>query len=408
MQFVSFAAFRIFMFNASVKLKQEKNMNNRKRFGSMTVYEETLFFISCNDVFPGLYRVDLSDKGIECLGEVPWENYHDENALLEKIEDMIVIAPRWHKNKFLLYDLKARAFQPIFLEQNVWFGDTSVSAFSNVVKARGSLFFVGNKNGLIVEYCSKKNSFCLHNLTLPKELCKEDLNFFWNSVSIEKNILYLPIRKGGLLSLSLDDFHVNYIKFEEGYECFSMSRIGNILWLLPYCGNNVMIFDLNNQTYKYIELPIEEKNIPFITAINSGTEVLLIPMFAGDIIAVNKRNYGVSKKGKLGVNDLKKEQNKRQFLSIYRDVDGTSYLQKNGSFKLWIFGENGKFIEKSILVQFEDIQDILKSTYVFKRKFFIENMDIELQFMTRYLKNCQQKRNLVREKFGVKIWELLK
>lgn len=383
-------------------------MNNRKRFGSMTVIEETVFFISCDDIFPGLYKSNLTDKKVECLGELPWERYYDENALLEKIDDVIVIAPRWHRNRFLIYDLNLSEFHTIYLNQEVWLGDTSISAFSNVAKLGESLFFIGNKNGIIVEYNSKKKQFYIHNLEIPKELSKEELSFFWDTAILEKNVIYLPIKKGGLLKIDLKKFHLDYIEIKEEYQCFKISRIENTLWIMPYYGNRIMLFDLKSENQKFIDLPIEEKNTPFMTAVDFNREVLLIPMFDENIIGINKCDHRVYKKKKFVIDDLKREQTKRQFLSIYKDANEKVYLQKNGNRKLWIFHKTGKFEEVFITIPFENIRKIFENSKTLRKMNLAENRETKLGFLFQLFKYGRDEKNQMNENYGINIWKFLK
>lgn len=383
-------------------------MSNCLKFRSMTVDEETLFFIAYNNVFLGLYKADIAGNEVECLDEIPWVNSYDENILLEKINDVLVIAPCLHKNRFLLYDLKAKVFHSIFLEQNFWFGDITTAAFSNVVRFGKSLFFIGNKNGAIVEYCSIKNDFYVHNLMIPKELEKEDLNFFWCSVILEKNVLYLPTRKGGLILVNLENFCLNYIQGTGEFECFCMSRVDDVLWMMPYHGNYVMTFDMVTKKNKLIELPIGIRQAPFMTVIDAGKDLLLIPMHDENVIAIDKISYGVSGKGRLETNDLKHTQNKRQFLAIYKSIEGNVYLQKNGCFDLWIFEKSSNFRKKSFMISIEKTWNVLRELDIFKRRIFMENVDLGLVFISQALGIEHKEKGLTDGKYGINIWKYLK
>lgn len=380
-------------------------MNNQKRFGSMMIDENIFFFISYEDIFPALYKTNLLGNKIECLGEVPWENIFDENGLLGKIDNVIIIAPRWHKNKFLKYDIKLSTFKTILLEQEVWSGDFSTSAFSNVIQFNNSLFFIGNRNGLIVEYNGKDEQFYIHNLIFSSELNKEDLNFFWNSAILKENMIYLPIKKGGLLEVNLKNFRSNYIKIIEDYQCFTMTQINDHFWIIPYYGNKIMLFDLKSKKYNFITLPIEEKIMPFLTMINFGKEVLLIPMNDKFILSINKFNYEISYKKEFELDVIK--ENERQFLAIYKDINENVYLQKNRSRELWIFNKNGNLKKLSFIIPFENIQKSFEKSKAFKKMFWTENMQAGIDFILQIIKNNEKLENKVYNNHGSNIWRIL-
>lgn len=383
-------------------------MNEYKRFGSMIINEEMMWFITFDDVFPALYKMNLMEKKIECLGEIPWEDFFDENALIEKIDETIIIAPRWHKKRFLKYNMELSIFQSVLLEQEVWTGDISTSAFSNVIRYKNSLFFIGNKNGLIVEYFKDDEQFYIRNLDLPKGIVKQELSFFWDSAVLKDSIVYLAIENGGLFEINLLNFQCKYREIDDNYKCFSMTLIDDCLWITPYYGNSIIRYNLSLEKYSSIKIPIELKKIPFMTIINFGDEILLIPMEDEKIFCINKFNKKISSARIPKYNKINEESVCRQFLAIYRDTKGNTYLQKNGSFDLWIFYQYGKFEKISISIPFENIIKNLKNSKAVKQKKWTENQKKDLEFILWILKNCESNRNIVDNKSGMNIWKFLK
>ena len=382
-------------------------MDGKKQFGSMILYNKIIFFISCKDIFPALYKVNLNTNEIECLGEVPWENNLDENCLMEKIGNVIIIAPRWHEHKFLKYDIERSMFQIILLDQKLWTNDFSVSAFSNVVRLKESLFFIGNKNGVIVEYQKSMDQFYIHNLILSDGLNKEELSFFWNSAILVDGILYLPIKKGGLIKIDLENYITNYIEWENDYKPFSMNYIEGCLWIVPFYGNEIMLYDIKLNKFSFIKIPIKKEKTPFMTAIDFGEEVLLMPMFNGNIFSINKSDYIVSDRKDFRLEVSGNDEGQRQFLVIYRDEGGNTYLQKSGNYELWKFSKERIIEKKSFFIPFENIQKIFEKSKAAKRKLWFENVSVGLDFFLYCIKKDEGIEKVVSCKHGSDIWKLL-
>lgn len=382
-------------------------MGDKKCFANMVVDEENLWFISYEDIFPALYKVNLLTRNIECMGEVPWENNFGENSLLERLDNMIIIAPRWHKRRFLRYDIKSSTFHTFFLEQDVWENDFSISAFSNVVRWNHSLFFIGNKNGLIVEYCKLDGRFRIHNLVLPEDLDKDDLSFFWNSAVLKGNELYLPIKKGGLFSVNLMDFRTKYVKITDDYQCFTISLIEEEFWILPYYGNKIMLLDFDLQKHSYIELPIEEKMMPFMTVIDCDSEILLIPMSGNSIFFINKIDHQISQKQEFELETLEESQVQRQFLSIYRDSKGNTYLQRSRNSEWWIFNAKAQLRKEFFSIPFENIQKFFDESKAAKKKYWIENTNVGFDFMLRIINRNQNYEVKEKDNNALAIWQFL-
>lgn len=383
-------------------------MNDKKQFSHMIVEGNTIIFISCNDIFPALYKIDLLENKIKCLGELPWDNGFQENILLGKIEDVIIIAPYWNKRKFLKYDMRSASFQCVFLEQEVWADDFFISAFSNVVQYNRSLFFIGNKNGIIVEYSKEHDQFFIHNIVLPKELVKEDLCFFWSSIFLIDNILYLPIEKGGLLKVNILDFQTDYIKLAYDYRCFSMSLIENQLWMMPYCDNKIMIFDLKTENYSIIEFFLQSEECPFMAAVDFGDEVLLMPMKSKKILSISKLNHKISEKKEFELDALKKEQIQRQFLAICKDKDGNTYLQKNGSLETWVINKKGILKKYSFFINYKNIKKIFEKSKAAERRLWMENININIYSILWILSYCNHINRVEKNNYGCKIWNCIK
>ena len=382
-------------------------MDGRKQFGSMILYNELLFFISCKDIFPALYKANLHTNEVECLGEVPWEDNLDENCLMEKIGNMIIIAPRWHKHKFLKYDIERSVFQIVLLDQELWINDFSVSAFSNVVRLKESLFFIGNRNGVIVEYQKSMDQFYIHNLILPGGLNREELSFFWNSAILVEGILYLPIEKGGLIKVDLENYTTNYIEFANNYKPFSMNYIEGDLWIVPYYGNEVMLYNIKLNTYSLVKIPIKKEKTPFMTAIDMGREVLLMPMFKGNVFSINKSDYIISDKKDFRLEVLGKDEGQRQFLTIYRDEGGNTYLQKSGNYELWKFNKETIFEKHSFFIPFGNIQKIFEGSKAAKRKLWFENASVSFDFFLYCIKKDEGIEKVINCNHGSDIWKLL-
>lgn len=381
-------------------------MNKRKQFGCMLVDGNTLLFISSKDIFPALYKVDLLTKRSECLGEVPWEYYADESALIGKIDDMLIIAPRCHQRKFLKYDMTHSLFQVIWLDEDIWERDFSISAFSNVVRLGNSLFFVGNKSAIIVEYRKDSDDFVIHKLILPIGLSKEELSFFWCSAVLEENELYLPFLKGGLIKIDLKDFHVAYIEIPHNYQCFSMAVIDDYFWMMPNFGNKIMLFQWKSKEYHFIEVPIKSGNIPFMAAVDWGSEILLIPMHDETIFSIDKLTYMVSKK--VVLNRLANNSRQRQFLLIYRNDEGNTYLQKSRSHELWCFSKNGDFEKETYDVTTDNIQELFAKSKMVKNKFWTESINVGIDFWLDILKGGEEENEILIQNCGLNIWTDLK
>lgn len=383
-------------------------MSGRKHFGSMLIQEEILWFISYGDIFPALYKFDLLTKEISCLGEIPWENNFEEFAWLGKIDETLVIAPRWHKRKFIKYDINQSSFETVFLEQDVWTGDFSIAAFSNVVQLENSLFFIGNKSGLIVEYQKDQDRFLVHNLTFPEGVAKEDISLFWNSAILQGNELYLPVRKGGLLKISLVDFRVDYTRIVDDYECFHMELIGDCFWIMPYYDNKIMLFNWKLGKYHFVVLPIEKKKTPFMTAIDFGDEVLLMPMSEKEVFSIHKTSHEVCEKSEFRFDALGRERFQRQFLAMCKDQNGNTYLQRNGSCELWMFDKQGGLKKETVFVSFESIQKIFENSRAAKMMTWQESISVETDLILQIIKNNKENNNMEENTFGLNIWNDLK
>ena len=145
-----------------------------------------------------------------------------------------------------------------------------------------------------------------------------------------------------------------------------------------------------------------------MTAVDFGKEILLIPMENEKIFAIRKSTYEILEKQNFKLSKLKKNQIQRQFVAIYRDKTGNTYLQRNDSYELWIFNKIGTFKKMSFFVQFKNIKEIFKNSKAIKKGFWIENTNIGINCMIKILKDSKYIEQIRRNDCGLKIWDFIK
>ena len=266
-------------------------------FYSMCVEKKKAWFVSRDDCFQGLYCINLSNGSIICLGRIPI-GFRDSHALIGKVGNELIIAPRWEKSRFVKYDLQQNVFELVDLNVDLWNGNKSIAAFTNVVSIYDSLYFIGNNNGFVVEYNSVQKEFVIHSLKLPEGLSNEKLSFYWNSIRKydENTWLLVPVSRDCILKYNLNSYSVQEIKTFSDIPFLSISMPAeDEILILPQRGNRLLLYNLKDEKKHIIDYPIKESLNLFKIAIKFKEGFLIVPDSLDDNFFFNIQTQELSR-----------------------------------------------------------------------------------------------------------------
>lgn len=194
------------------------------------------WFVSSGSGFWGLYELNLLTDEVRCFGELPIE-YGDVEpyAAIGKIGNLLLIAPRFFLDKayFLEFDLSNESFQKTYVDIAYMYLEAmnAKAGFSDAIKYKDSIFFLGTANGFIVEYQSLTKQYVCHDIwmaCLQDRITRDKMSFQRHGYSLVDNELYLvPVFTNLIIEVNLDELSTN-------------------VYVIPYEFSALMIYNTKN------------------------------------------------------------------------------------------------------------------------------------------------------------------
>ena len=262
------------------------------RWFPMVAYDgEMVWFITSANLFSGLYQLDMKTDEVTFLDELPISYAQMmEYGAIGKIGTKIIIMPFYCHGPGLEYDLVRRDFQTISLPPDIWFAGSEAEAFANTFHYRDSLYFIGNANGLIVEYNETKryqfHTVWADGLAIPAK----ELRFSWNAGVQIAGRVYLPVMgTNRILELELETMRAALHTLPEDIALLTLSYDGEDFWGTPYRGNRTICWNLKNGKTKTYLLPVPAETVfGFAHSVTMQGRQVFFPFLRSEILSVDK------------------------------------------------------------------------------------------------------------------------
>ena len=263
------------------------------RWFPMVAYDgEMAWFITSANLFSGLYQLDMKIDEVTFLAELPGSYAQMiEYGAIGKIGTKIVILPFYCQEGALEYDLVRGDFQTIPLPPDAWLGGSQAEAFGNTFQYRDSLYFIGNANGLIVEYNETKrcqfHTAWADGLAIPVEkIC-----FSGNAGVQIAGHVYLPVMgMNHILELELETMRATLHTLPEDIASLTLSYDGEDFWVTPYQGNRTICWNLTSGKTKTYLLPVPAETVfGFARSITMQGRQVFFPFLRSEILSVDKK-----------------------------------------------------------------------------------------------------------------------
>lgn len=253
------------------------------------VDDNNLVWAVYNGLISCLLQINMESKEIRCLGELPIDYSKDiRYSAIGKIDDKIIIAPYYCKSDFLEFDLINHNIRKIPLKYDI---SSKYGTFTSVIKYDQSLFFVGNVNNTIVEYRAKTEEYIYHFKWAEDFKMHYKERIFLSDCECIGDILYLPLFGTNIIITlrisTCELLKVVTIPFE--FEILATSYNGTDVWFAPLNGNKIVKWETDRESFKVIEVPIDENIVrPFKAIVFMHKKILLVPNSGLDFFAINE------------------------------------------------------------------------------------------------------------------------
>ena len=270
-------------------------------FPMAAVDEERIFFAASATLFSGLYQLEKKTDTLTLLAELPIPySRQTEYAAIGKIGTKVILMPFYCHEGALEYDLIQRAFRTIPLPMETWREGSDVEAFTNVFRYGDSLYFIGNGNGLIVEYDSIKGQYFFHTSwaeNLP--VGKNALRFFLNAGGQVAGHAYLPVMgTNQILALELTTGKAALHVLPVSFQALSLSYDPNRedFWVTPLQGNQVVCWNRKENHVQTYLLPIPSDTVMgFANSISIGGRQIFFPFLRSEFFSLSKEDGKVQR-----------------------------------------------------------------------------------------------------------------
>lgn len=226
-----------------------------------------------------LFSVSLSDGKLEFLGSIPEESVLSKGLTckLVYIKEHIIVVPLLAK-KIWIYSLKTREWRFVVIEECRGYGRGTY--FRQAIQYKDSLFFIGGHYPAIVKMdlpsCKLtyfKAPFQRHNK------CEEpDELYFRGDFVYKENTVYLASgRDNTVLMYHLDTQTYKWIEIGKKENRYSgIMWDGKNYWLSPRKNTSIVKWDGNNRITEY-EIPEEEKvrDIAYAGVIKRNDQIII-------------------------------------------------------------------------------------------------------------------------------------
>lgn len=265
-------------------------------FPMAAVDEERIFFVTSATLFSGLYQLEKKTDTLTLLAELPTPYIRlVEYAAIGKIGRKVILMPFYCHEGVLEYDLVQRTFRTIPLPAGTWWEGSDVEAFTNVFRYGDSLYFIGNGNGLIVEYDSVTERYLFHTSwakSLPME--RNSLRFFLNAGVQVAGHAYLPVMgTNQILELEFTTGKAVLHVLPVAFRALSLSYDPNHedFWVTPLQGNQVICWNKKENRIQPYLLPISSDTVMgFANSVSIGGRQMFFPFLRSEFFSLSKED----------------------------------------------------------------------------------------------------------------------
>lgn len=252
------------------------------------------FIYNEREAFGALCEADLETDQVKVICDVPNDESHIgwglDYYVIGKTGTKFIMAPYFSGEFFFEYDFATGKSCAVPCKEIVWQPNNDrFAAFHSRASWQGDLYFLGNGNGLIVQYRARDGQYVYHRAwasSLEKRIPREKLNFakaiqkgsFWHMVLRSENLW---------VTLNLMDMtvQVQTIPLPTGFMIAGVAEAGQEFWLLPQKGNQILRWQPSTGDVESFLCPnvSASQNYPFAGIADRMGKKLLFPYWTSSI-----------------------------------------------------------------------------------------------------------------------------
>ncbi len=250
--------------------------------------EKIYFIYNVRNVFGALCEADLHTDEVKVLCRVPnnekLKAWGVDYIPLVRAEDKLIMPPVFSNDAFGEYNIATRKLNLVPCEKKVWEPNIGrYGAFGAFVKWNDSVYFVGNINGLLVEYRIKEDRYIYHEHWLRDLGLGDDTAF--GAAELVEDTWYLTVRnKPVLLTVDMNTLKANILDLPlpNGFQPGAVFRLANELWISPLKGNSLICMNINTKKTQIVKCSdvSTDQHFPFSSVVPWQQERLIFPYFA--------------------------------------------------------------------------------------------------------------------------------
>lgn len=224
----------------------------------------------CINGYQILFYLDSETGMVTILEELP-NSFSKKWAYgtLAYYKNKIIIVPWYEKVPVLVYDLKRKEFSVVdCLSLNIR-KEIGRYFLEIGIENESAIYFVSASLEIILEFSKDKEQFKAVPLHIENHIAE------WCCI---KDKVILLASKNELGILNTIDWSIRWEKLPYGKEIWRMNWIDDIVWIVCYGGNEVVIYDMVERKYHFSRFQKPNKiERPFWGVVNNGGAALLLP-----------------------------------------------------------------------------------------------------------------------------------
>ncbi|SFW31975.1 hypothetical protein [Selenomonas ruminantium] len=253
--------------------------------------QKIYFIYNVRNVFGVLCEADLSNDKVKILCQVPNDeemtNWGLEYVITVQSGKKLIMPPYFSSNGFLEYDMLTGKLQSLPCEEKVWEPNLErCSAFGMVTEWHDSIYFLGNANGLIVEYRKKAGKYVYHKNWLGG-IESQKKPIFGGGELVDGVWYLVATNMNMMLALDMESMNASMVNIPlpDGFQLRSISRNGDELWLTPIQGNCLGCIHMDSKEIEFFECQSISKHqrIPFSSVVPWKQSRMIFPYFADEV-----------------------------------------------------------------------------------------------------------------------------
>lgn len=254
--------------------------------------DQKIYFIyNMRNVFGALCEADLTTDKVKVLCQVPndeeMKDWGLDYVIVIRAGGKLIIPPFFSSRNFLEYDMDTKKLQSIPCEVKVWEPNLErYSAFSLFTEWHDSIYFLGNGNGLVVEYRKSDGKLIYHKDWLVG-IDVRKMPIFGGAELIGDVWYLVPTNMDRLLALDMYNMTATMVELTlpEGFHPWKIFHCMEELWLAPLQGNCLVCIHMNTEEMEVIECSSVSKHqkLPFSAIVPWQQARLFLPYFADEV-----------------------------------------------------------------------------------------------------------------------------